>query len=107
MAWVRLYADPGRTVIIAIKRIRIEVIQQAGDEGFMIFWDAELVGGIVCRKEGVEKTMEFASAYKADIADFHRSIWVLRTWPPQGVSIGRILDGKLFTEDVVVGHREL
>jgi hypothetical protein len=27
IAWVRVYADPGRTVIIAIKRIRVEMIQ--------------------------------------------------------------------------------
>jgi hypothetical protein len=51
MAWVRLYNDPGRTVMVAIKRIRVEVIQPGGDEGFMIFWDAEfVVGWMVCWK---------------------------------------------------------
>jgi hypothetical protein len=50
IAWVRLYADPGRTVITASKGVRVEVIQQGGDEGFVIFWYAELVRWIVCWK---------------------------------------------------------
>lgn len=105
---VRLYADPGGTVIISIDRIRVEMmIQQVGNERFMIFWHAELVGWIVCWKQGVEKTMEIAVAYKADIANSHGPIRVSWTWPPQGMSVRRVLDCKSFAEDVVVGggHR--
>ena len=72
----------------------------------MIFWHASLVGWMVCRKQGVEKTVEFASAYETDVADLHGPIWSLWSWLPQGMSIRRILDGKLFAEDVVVCHRE-
>ena len=106
IAWVRLYADPSGTVIIAIKRINVEMIQQVGYEGLMIFWHAEFVGWIVRGKQGVEKTMEIASAYEADIANLHGPIWILWTWPPQGMSVRRILDCKLFAEDLVVGHRD-
>jgi hypothetical protein len=106
IAWIRLHVDAGRTVIIAIKRIRVEMTQQGGDEGFMIFWHTDLVGWITCRKQGVEETMEFASAYKTDIAYLHRPIWVPWTWPPHGMSIRRILNCKLFAKDVAVGHRD-
>ena len=88
VAWVRFYADSGRTVIIATKRICVEMIQHVGDEGFMIFWNAELiVGWIICWKQGIEKTMEFASAYETDVANFHGPIQVPWTWPPQGMSV--------------------
>jgi hypothetical protein len=74
MAWVRFHADSGRTVIILTKKTRVEMIRQVGDERFIMFWHASLVGGIVGRKQGVEKTMEFASAYEADIANLHGPI---------------------------------
>jgi hypothetical protein len=73
----------------------------------MIFWYAELVGWIVCWKQGIEKTMEFASPYETDVADLHRPIRVPWTWFPQSMSIRRIFDGKLFAKDVVVGHWRL
>lgn len=51
IAWVRLHehADPGRTVMIAPKRARIdsEMIQQGRDEGLMVLWHAEHVGWVV------------------------------------------------------------
>ena len=81
------------------------MIQQGGNEGFMIFWHASLMGWIVRWKEGIEETMEFASSYETDIANLHGPIRISWTWPPQGMSVRRILDGKLFAEDVVVGHR--
>jgi hypothetical protein len=43
IAWVRLYADPGRTVIIATEGRHVEMIRQFGDKGLIIFWHAELV----------------------------------------------------------------
>ena len=82
------------------------MIQQIGDEGFMILRYPEPVGWIVCWKQGIEETMEFASAYETNIANLHGSIGIPRTRPPQGMSVRRILDGKLLAEDVVVGHRE-
>jgi hypothetical protein len=72
----------------------------------MTFWHAELVGWMVCWKEGVEKTMEIASAYETDIAYLNGPIRVPWTRPPQGMSIRRILDCKLFAKDVVVGHQD-
>jgi hypothetical protein len=103
---VRLDADPSRTEIIAIERFRAKMIQQFGDEGLMIFWHAKLVRWIVCRKQGVEKTMKIASSYETDIAYLNGPIWVTWTGPPQGMSVRGILDCKLITEDVVVGHRD-
>ena len=105
IAWVWLYADTGRTIIIATKRVRVEMIQ-VGDEGLMIFRYAELVGWIICWEEGVEKTMEFSSAYEADIANLHGHTRVPWTWPPQGMSIRGIFESELFAEDIVVGHRD-
>ena len=106
IAWIRLYADPARTVIIAIKRTRVEMIGPSGDEGFMIFWHVSLVGWMVCRKQCVEEAVEFASTYETNVTDLHGPIWSPWTWLPQGMSVRRILDGKLFAEDVVVCHRE-
>jgi hypothetical protein len=59
---------------------------------------------MVCWKEGVEKAIEIASAYKTDISYLHGSIWVPWTWPPQGMSKLRILCCKLFAEGVVEDH---
>jgi hypothetical protein len=70
----------------------------------MIFWYAELMGWIVCWKQGVEKRIESSSAYETDVADLHRPLWFSWTWLPQGVSVRRMLDGKLFAVDVVLGH---
>jgi hypothetical protein len=106
IVWVKLYADPGRIVIIARKKISVEMIRHVGDERLMIFWHAELVGWIICWEHGVEKTMESATASETDIANSHGQIRVPWTWHPQGMSVRRILDCKLFAEDVVVVHRE-
>ena len=81
------------------------MIRQVGDEGFMIFWHTELLmGWIVCRKQSVEKPIKFASAYETDVANLHGLIRISWTWSPQGMSVCRIPDRKLFAEDVVVGH---
>ena len=40
----------------------------------MIFWHAALVGWIVCWKQGVEKTMKFASAYGTNVANLYKLI---------------------------------
>jgi hypothetical protein len=106
IAWVRIHADPSRTVMIATQKPRVDMIQHGGDKRFIIFWHAKLVGWIICWKQGVEKTVKFASTYETDVSDLHRPIWSPWTWLPQSMSVRRILDGKLFTEDVVVGHRE-
>ena len=106
IAWVRLYADPSRTVIIASKKIRVEMIRYIGDERLMIFWHTKLVRWIIYWKQGVEKTMEFAPARETDIANLHGHVWVPWTWHPQCMSVRRMLDCKLFAENVVVVHRE-
>jgi hypothetical protein len=98
------HADPGRTVIIATKKPRVEMIQQGGYKRFMIFWNTSFMGWIICWKQGIEKTMEFASEYEPDVTDSHGPIWFPWTWLPKGVSVRRILDGELFAKDVVVGH---
>jgi hypothetical protein len=106
IAWIRLYGDPGRTVMFALKRIRVVITRPGGDEGFMTIWRAEVVGRMVLWKQGVEKTMEFASAYETDIANLYGLIRVPRTWRPHGMPMRGIPDGKLFAEDIVVGHRD-
>jgi hypothetical protein len=82
------------------------MIRQVGNERLMIFWHASGMGWIICWKQGVEKTMEIASAYKTDIANLHGPLGIPWTWAPQGMSVRRILDCKLFAEDLVVGHRD-
>ena len=104
IAWVRFHADPARTIMIAIKRTTVKMIRQVGDERFIIFWHAALVGWIVCWKQGVEKAMEFAIAYKTNVANLHRFIREPWFWLPQGMSVQRIFDGKLLAENIAVGH---
>ena len=82
------------------------MIRKVGKEWFMTIWHAVLVGWMACWKQGVEKTMEFASAYETNVANLHRLIWVRWTWLPQGMPVQRIFDGKLFTENIAVGHRK-
>jgi hypothetical protein len=81
------------------------MIRQVGDEWFMIFWHAALVGWVVFWKQGVEKTAEFAFAYETNVANLHRLIRVPWTWLPQSMSVQRIFDGKLFPENIAIGHR--
>ena len=84
-AWVSLSPDSDRTVVIAIKRISDEMIRQGGirgDEGFKIFWHAELLGRIVCWKQGTENTVESAFEYESNVADLYGPIWVSWAWPP-------------------------
>ena len=104
IAWVRLHGDPGRTIMIASKRTSVKVIRKVGKEWFMTIWHAVLVGWMVCWKQGVEKTMKFAAAYETNVANLHRLIRVRWTWLPQSMSVQRIFDGKLFAENIAVGH---
>jgi hypothetical protein len=80
------------------------MVGQTGDKRLMIFWYAEPVGWMVRRKERVEKTMESASAYETDVANLHRAIQFRRTGIPKSTPARRILDRKLRTKDVIVGH---
>jgi hypothetical protein len=105
IAWVSFHANPRRTVMITTKKTCVQMIQQVGDEGFMIFWYASLVGWIICGEQGVEKTMKFASEYETNVADLHGLIRFPWTRLPQGMTIRRIFNGKLLAEDVVVIHR--
>jgi hypothetical protein len=105
IAWVSFHADPGRTIMIASTRTYVKVIRQVGGERFMIFRHAVLVGWIVFRKQGVEKTVESASAYETNVANLHGLIRVPWTWLPQSMSVQRIFDGKLFAKDIAVRHR--
>jgi hypothetical protein len=105
VAWVRLHADPGRTIMIATKRTSAKMIRQVGDEWFMIVWHATLMGWIVFWKQDVEKTMEFAFAYETNVANLHRLIRVPWTWLPQSMSVLGISDGKLFAKYIAFGHR--
>jgi len=91
--------------MVATKRTVADMtILQIGDKSFIILWHAKVLGFIVCGKEGVEKAVEFAHAYETDVADFHGPIRVIWTWVPQGMSVGRIPNSKLFSKDVVVSH---
>jgi len=84
IALVRLHADLGRTIMIASKRTFLDMIRQVGvgDEWFMIFWHAALVGWIVFWKQGVEKAIEFAFVYETNVANLNRFIRVPWTWLP-------------------------
>jgi hypothetical protein len=91
--------------MVATKRTVADMtILQIGDKSFIILWHAKVLRFIVCGKEGVEKAVEFAHAYETDVADFHGPSRVIWTWVPQGMSVGRIPDSKLFSKDVVVSH---
>ena len=56
------------------ERAMDNMVGQFEDQWFMIFWDAGLVGWMVRRKKGIEKSVESASAYEADIAYLHDAI---------------------------------
>jgi hypothetical protein len=100
----RLHADPRRAVIVTTERTPIDMIWQVRYKWFMVLWNTELLRGIVCREQGIEETVEFASTYETDVADFHRHIWSPWTWLPQGMSELGVLDCQLFAKYVVVGH---
>jgi len=71
----------------------------------MIFWYTKLaMGWMVCREQGIEKTVELTFAYVTDVTNFHGAIKLPWAWFPQSMSMCRILYRKLFAEDVVVGH---
>ena len=106
IARVMLHANPGRTIMVASKRTSVKMIRQVGFEWFMIFWHTAFMGWVVLWKQGVEKTMEFASAYETNVANLHGLIRVPWTWLPQGMSVQRIFDGELFAENIAVGHRD-
>ena len=80
------------------------VIRQAGVKWLVILWYTELVGWMVCGKEGIEKSVESALAYEANIADFHGTRQPRRTGFPQSMSIRRVLRRKPPSKDVVVCH---
>lgn len=97
--------DPSRTVMAGAEYAMKNVIGQAGYKWFVIFWYAGMMGWMVCGKEGIEKSVESALAYEADIADFHGTRQPRRTWLPQSMSVRRILERKPPSKDVVVCHR--
>ena len=96
--------DPRRTVMAGAEYARKNVIGQAGYKWLVIFWYAGPVGRMVCGKEGIEKSVEPALAYEADIADFHGTRQPRRIGLPQSMSVRRILVRKPPSKDVEVCH---
>jgi len=80
---------------------------QLENKWFVKFWYTELMGWMIGGKKSVEEAMESAFAYKADIANLHRIMETRRAGLPQGMTVSRILTGKIPTKDVVVGHCEV
>lgn len=79
IALVNLNLDFDGTVVIGTKRACGELVRKGVDETFKIFWHAELLGWIVCRKQGTKKMAESALVYETNVADLYRPIWV--SWP--------------------------
>ena len=48
-----------------------------GDKFLETLWHLLAFG-----RQGIEKEVEFAPAYEANVADFHRLTRLLRTWVP-------------------------
>lgn len=46
----------------------------------------------ICGKQSIEKTVEFAIAYEADVADLHRIIRFRWTGLPKSMSVRRMFD---------------
>ena len=85
----------------------VDMFWTLGDKLLIVLWHTEqAMGLIVFGKQSIEKTVEFAFAYVTDVANLHGAIQSPQTWPrlPQGMTICRIPDHKLFTKDVIVGH---
>ena len=88
IACVGFHTNPRGTIIIGTERAIVDMIQHVGDEGFVILWHAKLlVGWMVCWMQGVEKTIEFASAYETNIANMHGPVRVPWTRHPQCMSV--------------------
>ena len=64
-----------------------DMIGQFGDEWFMMFWYAGLVGWMIRRKESIEKAVESAFTYETDVANLNRAM--LPRWPgiPQSMAV--------------------
>jgi hypothetical protein len=53
----------------------VDMFRCIRDKGFVMLWNAEsAMGGVICRKQSVEKSVEFSFAYITDIANFYRAI---------------------------------
>jgi hypothetical protein len=71
----------------------------------MILRYAELmVGRVVLGEKSIEKPVKLALTYETDIANLHASVPCPWSGLPQGMSARRILDRKLFTKNIVMGH---
>jgi len=63
-----------RIVVIRLDGANVDMFRWGEGKRLMILWYAELLGWVVCRKQSIEKTVEFASAYIAYVADLHGTI---------------------------------
>jgi hypothetical protein len=80
------------------------MVRKTRDKWLVVFWYTELVGRMVRGKESIEKAVESAPAYETDVANLHGEIRLRRTGIPKGTPTHRVIDCKLCTEDIVVGH---
>jgi hypothetical protein len=96
--------DPGRAVMAGAECAMTNMIGEFGDKWFMIFRYTELVRWMVRGKEGIEKTVESAFTYEANISNLHGTGKYRRTGLPQGTTVRRILGPKPPAKDIVVGH---
>ena len=69
------YRDPIRTVMVRSEGTGVDMFRCVRDKRFIMLWNAEFaMGGVIRRKESIEKSVEFPFAYITDIANFHRAI---------------------------------
>src|SRR5712691_4235688 len=73
----RNHSDSVRAVTPAIERALGNTMWGLGDKFLETLWHLLAFG-----RQGIEKEVEFAPAYEANVADFHRLTRLLRTWVP-------------------------
>lgn len=53
----------------------VDMFRCVRDKGLIMLWNAEsAMGGVVCRKQSIEKSVEFPLTLITNIANFHRPI---------------------------------
>jgi hypothetical protein len=67
-----------------------------------MWWDIAPVGTISFRGENIKKAVEMAITNETNVADFYCRIMFPRVGLPESMAISRILEHKLFAENIVL-----
>jgi hypothetical protein len=69
--------------MVGLEYASVDMIRDVGNKWLMVLWEwGFMMGWVVCGKQRVEKTVEFALTYVTDVADRHTAVNTIRTGLP-------------------------